>query len=336
MPRPKPTHAALGDLEPGQYADFYALLSERTKGVTRDGKPYYLARFRDARRVASVMVWADGGRFEECETTWRAGRAYKLRAVYGEHDKYGPQLEIEMIREATDADRDDGFDPFALVERSRFDPDELLSQIRSLVETNVTDVPLRQLVLLVLDRHANALRSAPGSKDRYHPFAGGWAEHTLGVTVSCLYLAEIYRSHYPHLSPPLNRDLLVAGAVLHDVGRCIEFIDNAVGERSVPGHLLGHIFLGRDLVRDAARDVPDLRPDVLLMLEHLIVSHLNHPEWGSPRLPLIPESLILHHADDLDAKMEMYVRCLTRDLADGPFTDRNWSLGRQLFKGRDV
>jgi len=100
--------------------------------------------------------------------------------------------------------------------------------------------------------------------------------------------------------------------------------------------LLGHLFLGRDLVRDAAREIPELNPELLLMLEHLIVTHLSLPEWGSPRLPAIPECLILHHADDLDAKMEMYVRCLTRDFALGPFTDRDPVLGKQLFKGRST
>ena len=85
-----------------------------------------------------------------------------------------------------------------------------------------------------------------------------------------------------------------------------------------------------------ARDQGDLNPQLLQLLEHLLVSHLNLPEWGSPRLPLIPESLILHHADDLDAKLEMYVRCLTRDTADGPFTERDSVLNRQLFKGREV
>jgi 3'-5' exoribonuclease len=72
------------------------------------------------------------------------------------------------------------------------------------------------------------------------------------------------------------------------------------------------------------------------LLEHIVISHLNHPEWGSPRLPLIPESLIIHHADDLDAKLEMYARCLTKDQAPGPFTERDAALGRQLYKGRSV
>ena len=104
----------------------------------------------------------------------------------------------------------------------------------------------------------------------------------------------------------------------------------------VPGRLLGHLFLGRDLVRDTARELGDVDPQLVQMLEHLIVTHLAIPEWGSPRLPLIPECLILHHADDLDAKLEMYLRCLARDKEPGDFTGRDPILGRQLYKGRKV
>jgi 3'-5' exoribonuclease len=100
--------------------------------------------------------------------------------------------------------------------------------------------------------------------------------------------------------------------------------------------LLGHLFLGRDLVRDAAREQGDVDAELLQLLEHLIVSHLNLPEWGSPRLPLIPESLILHHADDLDAKLEMYLRCLSKDKEPGPFTASDPVLKRRLYKGRSV
>src|SRR5262249_49938633 len=138
------------------------------------------------------------------------------------------------------------------------------------------------------------------------------------------------------LTPPINRDLVLAGAVLHDAGRVGEITDMLAVQPSVPGELIGHLILGRDIVRDAARDVPGLNPELLQLLEHLIITHLNLPAWGSLKLPLIPESLILHHADDLDAKVEMYVRCLTRDVAAGSFTDKDPILGRPLFKGRTV
>jgi 3'-5' exoribonuclease len=279
------------------------------------------------------MVWADGPHFPECEKHWQAGRWYKLRCAYGEHERYGPQVEVQQIREATDADRPDGFDPLVLVARSRDDPAEMFKDLRALVKTEIADEPLRRLVLFVLDKNADRLQWLPASQNRYHPFVGGWLEHTLSVAKTCLYLAEKYRAAYPDLDRPIDRNLLVAAAVLHDVGRLEEFDGPTTLQPTVAGELLGHLFLGRDIVRDAAREVPDLNPELQQLLEHLVVTHLNLPAWGSPKLPAVPEGLILFHADDLDAKVEMYARCLTRDAAAGPFTDRDPVLGRPLYKG---
>jgi 3'-5' exoribonuclease len=336
MPRTKPPVLRLSQLEPGQSADFFAMLAERIRGATRDGKAYYTCRFRDRRRTAAFMVWADGDYFDKCQAEWKDGLCYKIRATYGEHDRYGPQIDIKQIRVATDDDREDGFDPLEFVEQSRFDAEAMFAELRALVETQIADEPLRKLVLLLLDRHAVRLKRIPATQKNFHPFAGGWLEHTLSVAKNCLMLADRYIAHYSELKPPLNRSLLLAGAVLHDIGRVIEFDDAIPAQPTTIGRMVGHLFLARDLVRDTTREIPEFSPELLLLLEHLIISHLNLPEWGSPRLPLIPESLILHHADDLDAKLEMYVRCLTRDTADGPFTARDPVLNRQLFKGRTV
>jgi 3'-5' exoribonuclease len=148
-------------------------------------------------------------------------------------------------------------------------------------------------------------------------------------------LADKYVALYAALKPPLNRDLVIAGAMLHDIGRTRELCDDVVSvQQTVEGRFLGHVMLGRDIVRDAAREQGDVNPELVRMLEHLVLSHLTLPEWGSPRLPLIPEVLIIHHADDLDAKLEMYARCLTKDKEPGPFTARDPVLGRQLYKRR--
>jgi 3'-5' exoribonuclease len=337
MSRAKPPLVRLADLSPGQSGDFFALLAERTRGARRDGKPFYTCRFRDAGRVVTAMVWADGDWFEECEQSWKDGQFYKIRGQYDEHKVYGPQIEIHNIRPAADADRADGFDPLQFVEHSRFDPEGMFAELCALVDAEIADAPLRKLVRTILDQNALQIKRSPASLRHFHPFAGGLLEHTLSVVHACVFLADKYLAHYPELKPPLNRDLVIAGAVLHDIGRTRELDSEAVNAQpTVPGRLLGHVLLGRDLVRDTARELGDVNPDLLQMLEHIILSHLTLPEWGSPRLPLIPECLIIHHADDLDAKLEMYTRCLTRDKEPGPFTARDPVLGRQLYKGRTV
>lgn len=336
MARAKPIQARLSDLTPGQYADFFALLEARTKSQTRDGKPYYSCRFRDARRSATFMVWADGPWYEACEREWQDGQFYKVRGTYDEHEKYKAQIDIHQIRPVTDADRAEGFDPALFVEHSRFDRPAMFAELRELAEKQVADAPLRRLVLTLLERHADAMQRLPATQNKFYPYAGGLLEHTLSVARNCLFLVDRYAAHYTELRPPLNRDLVVAGAILHDIGRVLEFGDGLLAAQpTVPGRLLGHLFLGRDLVRDTARELGDVDPELVQLLEHILISHLNLPEWGSPRQPLIPESLILHHADDLDAKMEMYVRCLVRDQTVGPFTDADPVLKRQLYKGRN-
>ncbi len=340
MPRPKPVIRKLSDLQTGQLADVFALLSERHKSATRDGKPFYSCKFRDARRTASCMIWGDSERFPECERDWQAGSFFKIRVTYEEHRQYGPRLDLHNIRPVNEQDRADGFVEADLLDRSRNDPAQMLAELHGLAETAIADEPLRRLTLTLLDAHGEKLSLLPATTRHYYPFAGGWLEHTLSVATKCLWLVDRYREQYADLAPALNRDLVVAGAILHEIGRVSELTPGETpgtpAEKTVPGQLFGHMLLGRDLVRKSARDIPELNPMLLQLLEHIIMTHLSLPEWGSPRLPLIPEVLILHHADDLDAKMEMYARCLRKDVSAGPFTERDPVLGRQLLKARDV
>ena len=339
MKTPRPvTH--LSDLKSGEMGTFFAMLAEKTKGATRDGKAYYVCRFRDSRRTATFMVWADSEFLKVCEEEWAAGRFFKIHGTYSEHEKYGPQIDIQKIRAVEKRDEQEGFDIGEYVEKSRFDADEMYRDVLELVRRHVATPALLGVTVALLEANEVAIKKLPASQRNYFPFQGGWLEHTLSVTRKAFRLAHEYREHYPDVKPPINVELVVAGAALHELGR--------VGELAVPelptepvsqttdGRFYGHLILGRDMLRDAARSFPDFDPILLKMLEHVLLTHLALPEWGSPRLPLIPEVLILHHADDLDAKMEMYARCLTRDAAPGEFTDRDPVLGKQLFKGRTV
>src|SRR5690349_15794879 len=132
MAQPQPPRQ-LGELAHGDSADFFALLIERTLGETRDGKPYFTCRFRDSKRIATLMVWADSAWFEACDTTWRPGQFFKIRGTFGEHERYGSQIEVLQIRAVIEGDRADGFDPANFVDKSRFDPEKMFAELRELV-----------------------------------------------------------------------------------------------------------------------------------------------------------------------------------------------------------
>ena len=329
----------LSELIPGESAVFFAQLAVRARSSTSAGKPYFACKFRDnARTVAAVPIWSDAPLFEPA-AKWLPGQFFKIRGTYTLHEKFGPQLDIAEIRPVEDRDRAEGFDELGFVDRSRFEPAEMLDELQAFAIAEIKDEPLRALVLKLLEQHSDVLKWLPATATKFYPFAGGWLEHTLNVTKNCAWLSDRYLERYPEMIPPLNRDLVIAGAVLHDIGRAKEYEGSAAGSvprPGVDGELFGHILLGRDMVREAARDVPELNPDFAKLLEHIVYTHLTRPEWGSPRLPCIPEVLIIHHADDLDAKFEMYARCFRHDSSDGPFTNRDPVLNRPLLKQRSV
>ena len=111
---------------------------------------------------------------------------FKVRGAYTEHERYGPQVDLHQVRLVRDEDRTDGFREADLVERSRFDSDAMFADLRTLVEAEVKDAPLRQLVLALLDRNADALKRLPAHPRTFYPFPGGWLEHTLSVELQAL------------------------------------------------------------------------------------------------------------------------------------------------------
>jgi 3'-5' exoribonuclease len=131
----------------------------------------------------------------------------------------------------------------------------------------------------------------------------------------------------------LCRDVVVAGGILHDIGKLREIEDTPTGAvYTAEGRLIGHVLQGRDIVREAAAGRA-IDPELLLRLEHVIVSHQRLPEWGSPKPPMSPEALLVHYADDIDAKLEMMCAALGGDATPGPLTSKNNPLRHEVFRG---
>ena len=323
----------LGELAEGQEADFFALLSQKEELTTRDGKPYFRVAFRDALREVRFPIWSDTPLAEPCRQEWQVGEFYKLRAVLRESN-YGMQLEIHKIRLVEDSDREDGFDPLMCQPKSRFDAKQMFNELVAIAEKEIVDQELRALVLGILNEHHELLLWLPAAKRNHHAYLAGFLEHVLNVTRTCCHLAEKYADLYDDLQPPLNKDVVVAGAVLHDIGKIRELETGPTGaEYTAEGTLLGHILQGRDIIRETAAN-HHVDAEILLRLEHVIVAHQRLPEWGSPKPPMTPEALIVHYADDLDAKLAMMVTVLKEDTSAGEvFSHRN-AMRQSVYRGK--
>jgi 3'-5' exoribonuclease len=322
----------LSEMTNGQEADLFVLMTAKEELTTRDGKPYFRVAFRDHVREVSFPIWSDSPWGADCREAWQPGAFYKLRAVYRESN-YGPQLELRKIREVTTADKSDGFSPAMCLPQTRFDSRAMYDELLAIARERIADGALRELVVQLLESNREQLLTLPAATHNHHAFVGGWLEHVLSVTRTAVFLADKYDDYYPDLKPRLSKDLVAAGAILHDIGKLREIEAGATGaEYTAAGNLIGHILQGRDIVREAAIGRA-IEPDVLLRLEHIIVSHQRLPEWGSPKPPMTPEALLVHYADDIDAKYQMMATILGQDTTPGPMTSKKNVLFQKIYKG---
>jgi 3'-5' exoribonuclease len=325
----------LAEMSPDQEADLFLLMTVKEELKTKTGKPYFRVGFRDGTREVSFPIWGDSPWAVDCRDGWKPGVFYKLRAVYRETD-FGPQLEIRKIREVVDADAADGFDPLLCLARSRFDPQQMFAELLAIAQQRIDNSAMRQLVETLLVDNREALLAHPAARRNHHAYVGGLLEHTLSVARTCIYLADKYAEYYPEMAPPLDKGLVVAGGILHDIGKLREMEQRPEGAaHTAEGSLIGHILIGRDMVREAAAAMKGggLDAETLLRLEHLIIAHQRLPEWGSPKPPMTPEALLVHSADDLDAKYNMMVAIIREDTSPGPVTSKKNILMQHVYRG---
>jgi 3'-5' exoribonuclease len=322
----------LSAMQPGQEADTFVLMTSKEQLTTRDGQPYFRIGFRDGGREMVFPIWDNSPWTAECRDKWTPGAFYKIRAVYRESN-HGPQMEIRKIREVCEADAADGFDASKCRPQSRYDPQRMFEEMIGIVRERITDPALRALVEKILLDNRDALLRIPAAQHNHHAFIAGWLEHTLSVTRTVIYLVDKYAEYYNGLEPPLDKSLAIAGAVLHDIGKLRELDQRPEGTvYTSSGALIGHILQGRDIVREAAAVCP-LPAETLLRLEHLIIAHQRLPEWGSPKPPMTPEALLVHYADDIDAKFHIMAEILRNDTGHGAVTSKKNALMQPVYKG---
>jgi 3'-5' exoribonuclease len=200
------------------------------------------------------------------------------------------------------------------------------TELRGIV-SRMVNPHLRSLLNAILDdpEIARRYRMAPAAKSIHHAFLGGLLEHVLSLCSLCATTAK----HYPFI----DIDLMLAGAVLHDIGKIYELSYDRGFNYTTEGQLLGHIVIAIRMIGDKIHGVPGFPVPLRNLLEHMVISHHGKLEFGSPRLPQFPEAILLHYLDDMDSKMESMRALIDADKqSDAEFTVYNSALERTILK----
>jgi len=206
------------------------------------------------------------------------------------------------------------------------DRDEMLAELRGIIAA-MSNAHLRGLLEAIFadESIATKFKTAPAAKSIHHAWLGGLIEHVLSLCT----LVKLVAPHYPHV----DGDLMLAGAILHDIGKIDELTYDRGFGYSDAGQLIGHIQIGLAIVNDKVRSVAEFPPKLKLLVDHLILSHHGELEFGSPKVPAFAEAMLLHHLDNLDSKMETVRGTTERDrMVEGSFTGWSAPLERTLLK----
>ena len=233
------------------------------------------------------------------------------------------QLLIERIRRINpEQDKAQGFREEDCVLCAPRSVEEMWAELQDLIH-QVRDPHIRELLRRITTEHEAKLRVWPAAQTVHHAYRGGFLEHVLSVARSALVLGASYGA---------NQDLLTAGALLHDIGKLEELEYDRATSYSRDGNLVGHVTLGTILARTVMVSIPEFPDIIRSQVEHLILSHHGHKEFGAPVEPMTIEAMILSAADDLDAKINQVRQALAED-GEGEFTSYHSRLGRVLWRG---
>ncbi len=310
----------LRSLTPGQhFVGYYTLRSKELEQFRDPTRGNYLTLvLSDRSGQMLARVWENA---EDLHRQLRAGSVVKIE---GEVESFQGRDRI-TVRRIRPADPEE-YDPRDLVPASDRDPDQMMAELKKYIEA-VQEPHLSSLLSQFFDDSDFLARyaQAPAARRIHHAYLSGLLEHTLEVLSICQRVLEIY--------PQIDADLLLTGALLHDIGKTREYEWGLDMDYTAEGRLLGHIVITDEMIADAIRTIPDFPEELALRLRHMLIAHHGRLEWGSPREPQTLEAIALHHIENLDAQINRF-HLLLRDLPPGEmWTPYDRLLRRQLYAG---
>lgn len=293
----------------------FVLVKNCDKKTAKNGSIFLDLHLADKSGEINAKMWD----FREGAFLPEANSIVKVRGVISEYNGT-PQLRVDRIRAKWDNDNVDMSD---IIPSADYTGVYMMQSIRDKVDAFRTE-PLKKLVNAVLDEYGDRMIDCPAAFRLHHAIRGGLLMHTLSIVKLCECVASIY--------PAVDRELLISGAILHDVCKTDEFVisqSGLVDGYTAEGTLVGHLVMGAMMIDRIARE-NDIDKDTAILLEHMLISHHGEPEFGAATRPLFLEAEILSELDSLDANIYEIESCLA-DVSPREFSNRQWALHDRKF-----
>ncbi len=310
----------IADIREGEWVEDNFLVKRIQHSVRKDGKPYLMLKVGDKTGVIDCKLWDKVDEFNE---SFSVDDFVKIKGVVTSYQGI-KEINIKYIERVNDS----AVNVKDFVAVSDYDADEMVRELNAVIR-NIKNPYLRRLLTLFYEDQVfmELFKTAPAAKDIHHAFLGGLLEHSIEVARLCM---DVKR-HYDEV----DIDLLITGAILHDIGKIRELKYKKGFDYTDEGRLIGHILIGVEMVKEKFGQIEDFPPKLAMLVKHLIISHQGTYEWGSPKMPQTLEAIILHNLDDLSAKVNIFRKALETDRGEkGDFSSFNKALGRYLYKRR--
>jgi 3'-5' exoribonuclease len=303
----------VSEYKTGDPVDEVFLVQRKEMKTARNGAMYIHADVGDKSGSLPARMW------DATQLVFESFDVDDFVRIRGKIESYQNTLQLN-IRTVTKADAASA-NMADFLPQTEKDVDEMLAGLRQ-VTAQVKDPNVAALLnaFFADEGFVKGFKWAPAATSYHHAFLGGLLEHTWSIVG----LAQKVLDHYPSL----RRDLLLAGCILHDIGKTRELGFRRAFQYTDEGGLLGHLVIGTMMVQEKADALKDFPREILMAIQHMILSHHGSREFGSPVLPATPEAIALHHLDNLDAKVNEFTRAIEEDLNK----DSNWTEWSRMFE----
>ncbi len=299
--------------EVGEQVDLFLLVKSAFRGVASNGKPFLTLILQDRSGDIEAKLW------DASDSEVKAYQQGTIVRVAGEVHNYRGrmQLKIKKIRRSNPQDNISVGD---LLEKAPISKDEISSKVTQYI-FEMKNPNIQRITRHLLRKYHEPFLEYPAATKNHHEFVSGLGYHVVSMLDLAKSVAELY--------PSLDRDLLFAGIILHDLGKVIELSGPVAAAYTIEGNLLGHITIIVNEIGKAAEEL-GIQGEEVVVLQHLVLSHHGKLEWGSPKQPMIKEAEILFLIDNMDAKMNMLDRAL-KHVKPGEFSEKIFPLDNRSF-----